>query len=236
VSGAADREQGAQRPRPPAPADAPADPGPAGRAAAEGSPAAGAPDAESASPDAPPPGNAASGLAGADLARAALAAAKARARRLEEGRGAVRGRGGYGSAPLQRRSGSGPDDRDPQTLEAALSRLLAEAGWEAPAAVGGVIHGWADLVGARIAAHCEPVSFDEGVLTVQTDSSAWATELRNLSGMLLAKLNAALPRSASITRILVLGPHTPSWRWSRPSGGGGWKPRGGTGGGLGQRG
>jgi predicted nucleic acid-binding Zn ribbon protein len=172
------------------------------------------------------PGNPAAaapaGSSGADLARAALAAAKARARKLEEGQAGRRrgGQAGGGRVPGQRRSGSGADERDPQTLEAALARLLAEAGWEAPAAVGGVIHGWADLVGPRIAAHCEPVSFDEGVLTVQADSSAWATELRNLSGILLAKLNASLPRKAGITRIMVLGPHAPSWKRYRPQDGG----------------
>jgi predicted nucleic acid-binding Zn ribbon protein len=130
---------------------------------------------------------------GADLARAALAAARARARQIEEGKAARR----RNPAEQQtRRSGARPDDRDPQTLEATLARLLAEAGWEAPAAVGGIIHGWADIVGPRIAAHCEPVSFENGVLTVQTDSSAWATELRNLSSALLEKLNAAMPRRA----------------------------------------
>ena len=130
---------------------------------------------------------------GADLARAALAAARARARQLEEGKAARRRNGEQQS----RRSGARPDDRDPQPLEATLARLLAEAGWEAPAAVGGIIHGWADIVGPRIAAHCVPVSFEDGVLTVQTDSSAWATELRNLSSALLAKLNAAMPRLTS---------------------------------------
>lgn len=130
---------------------------------------------------------------GADLARAALAAARARARRIEEGKAARRRTG----EQQTRRSGARPDDRDPQPLEATLARLLAEAGWEAPAAVGGIIHGWADIVGPRIAAHCVPVSFQDGVLTVQTDSSAWATELRNLSSALLAKLNAAMPRLAS---------------------------------------
>jgi predicted nucleic acid-binding Zn ribbon protein len=169
----------------------------------------------------PPAGPSPTGSSGADLARAALAAARARARRLEEGQAGRRRNGqGGGRLPGPRRSGSGPDERDPQSLEAALARLLAEAGWEAPAAVGGVIHGWADLVGPRIAAHCEPVSFDEGVLTVQADSSAWATELRNLSGILLAKLNASLPHKAGITRIMVLGPNTPSWKRFRPQDGG----------------
>lgn len=155
-------------------------------------------------------------LRGPDLARAALAAARRRARQIEEGRASRRG-----SAEAQsRRSSARPDERDPQPLEATLSRLLAEAGWEAPAAVGGLIHGWADIVGPRIAAHCEPVSYEDGVLTVQTDSSAWATELRNLSAMLLTRLNSAVPRRTvpggpprpAIERIAVLGPNPPSWR------------------------
>lgn len=169
-----------------------------------------------------------SGLRGADLARAALTAARKRARELEEGRALRRG-----SAAAGRRSGARPDERDPQPLEATLARLLAEAGWETPAAVGGIIHGWADIVGPRIAAHCEPVSYEEGVLTVQTDSSAWATELRNLSVSLLARLNAAVPRRVTpggpprpaIERIAVLGPNPPSWRRGRLSANGGARTR-----------
>lgn len=170
-----------------------------------------------------------SGLRGADLARAALTAARKRARELEEGRASRRGT----AAAAGRRSGSGPDERDPQPLEATLARLLAEAGWETPAAVGGIIHGWADIVGARIAAHCVPISFEDGVLTVQTDSSAWATELRHLSAALLSRLNAAVPRRSvpggaprpAIERIAVLGPNPPSWRRGRLSANGGARPR-----------
>jgi predicted nucleic acid-binding Zn ribbon protein len=170
-----------------------------------------------------------SGLRGADLARAALTAARSRARRIEEGRAARRG----SEEARTKRSGARPDERDPQPLEATLARLLAEAGWEAPAAVGGIIHGWADIVGPRIAAHCEPVSYEDGVLTVQTDSSAWATELRNLSVMLLTRLNAAVPRRSvaggpprdAIERISVLGPNPPSWKRGRLSANGGARPR-----------
>lgn len=170
-----------------------------------------------------------SGLRGADLARAALTAARKRAREIEEGRALRRGSAEANS----RRSSARPDERDPQPLEATLARLLAEAGWESPAAVGGIIHGWADIVGPRIAAHCEPVSYEDGVLTVQTDSSAWATELRNLSTTLLSRLNAAVPRRsvpggpsrAAIERIAVLGPNPPTWRRGRLSANGGARTR-----------
>jgi predicted nucleic acid-binding Zn ribbon protein len=161
---------------------------------------------------------------GADLAKAALAAARKRAREAEQNAAQYSGprRPRFGKAAVSRsggrHSGSGPDDRDPQTLQATMGRLLAESGWEEPAAVGGIVHGWADLVGPRIAAHCEPVSFADGVLTVQTDSTAWATELRNLSTQLLARLNAAIPSrpgNQTISRLAVQGPNPPSWRHGR---------------------
>ncbi len=148
--------------------------------------------------------------AGVDLARAALAAARARARELEQSR-PLRG-GAARRAGAQKRSGSRADDRDPQTLQATIGRLMAEHGWETPVAVGGVVTNWAEVVGERIAEHCEPVSFAEGVLTIQADSPAWATEMRNLSPQLTQRLNETLPGSAgngAVKRITVLGPARP---------------------------
>lgn len=147
---------------------------------------------------------------GVDLARAALAAARKRAKELEDGRvhrSAVGRRAG-----AQRRSGSRSDDRDPQPLQSTIGRLMAEHGWETPVAVGGVVHNWAETVGERIAEHCTPVSFAEGVLTIQADSSAWAVELRHLAGALTAKLNESLPvgpEGRAVKRIAVLGPAKP---------------------------
>jgi predicted nucleic acid-binding Zn ribbon protein len=75
---------------------------------------------------------------------------------------------------------------------------------------------WPEIVGSHIAAHCTPVEFDAGVLTVHTDSPAWATELRMLAPQLLAKLNAELGTTrakgggpdpeGSIARLKVVGP------------------------------
>ncbi len=129
-------------------------------------------------------------LRGPDLARAALAAARSRARRIEEGKAARRG----GAEAQSRRSGARPDERDPQPLEAALSRLLAEAGWEAPAAVGGVFQDWTDIVGEAVAAHCQPVAYEDGVLTLHTDSQLWAIELKYSIPKMMTSLNSRLPR------------------------------------------
>ena len=49
---------------------------------------------------------------------------------------------------------------------------------------------WAVLVGDTVAAHSWPVSLKNGALVLGTDHHAWASELRLLSGDLLARLRA----------------------------------------------
>jgi predicted nucleic acid-binding Zn ribbon protein len=108
-------------------------------------------------------------------------------------------------------SGSGPDDRDPQHIAAAVDDLVGERGWTQPLAVGGVEGRWSQIVGPELAAHCAPEEFDNGQLTVRTDSTAWATQMRLLAPTLLARLNDDLG-GGTVTRLLVVGPRGPSWR------------------------
>ena len=160
-----------------------------------------------------PPGQAGQdGEAGADAVRSALNRARAAARE----RGAV-----PGAAPVSRkrrrprddgaRSGARPDARDPQTVGAALDRLVAERGWGEAVAVGGVIGRWDAVVGAELAAHCRPETFEDGVLTVRADSTAWATQVRLLSAGLLRRL-AEEVGEGTVTKVVVRGPAGPSWR------------------------
>jgi len=159
---------------------------------------------------APAPGPAAQPASGIDLARSALAAAKADAkakgvRRSE--RTALR----RGDVAGQRRSSAHPDDRDPQPLAQAVDRLIADRGWQTQAAVSGVMARWGSVVGADVAAHCVPETYDETVLTVRADSTAWATQVRLLAGQLVQRLNDECG-AGSVTRVMVLGPGRPSWR------------------------
>ena len=55
-----------------------------------------------------------------------------------------------------------------------------------------VIARWPDIVGADLAAHCRPVKLTDGVLTVQAESTAWATQIRMLAPTMLAKIAAAV--------------------------------------------
>jgi len=154
---------------------------------------------------------------GPDAVRSALnrARAAARARGLKPGSpasasGPLAGRRRRWSGDTQR-SGARADARDPQTLGSTLGRLVAERGWETPVAVGGVIGRWDAVVGPDIAGHCAPVSFDEGVLTVRAESTAWATQVRLLVPSLMRRLAEEVGED-TVTKVVVHGPTAPSWR------------------------
>lgn len=108
-------------------------------------------------------------------------------------------------------SGSGPDERDPQLVKHVVAGLFAERGWERPVAEARVFADWPSLVGAEIATRCQPISLREGELRLSAESTAWATQLRLLSGMLLARLVAELGPTV-VTRIQVSGPIGPTWK------------------------
>lgn len=108
-------------------------------------------------------------------------------------------------------SGAGRDGRDPTLLADQLDRLVAERGWTVEVAVGSVLGRWAQVVGSDIAAHVEPVTFTDGVLTVRADSTAWATQMRLLASTVLARLEEEIGAGA-VGELRVLGPGGPSWR------------------------
>ncbi|KND31671.1 DciA family protein [Streptomyces acidiscabies] len=147
---------------------------------------------------------------GVDLARVALKAAREQARArgdaVQQKKQARRG-GGL-------RSGARADGRDPMALGAAINRLLNERGWETPAAVGGVMNRWPEIVGEDIGKHCVPERYDEDAreLVVRCDSTAWATNLRLLAPTLVARLNQDLGHG-TVRHIKVLGPNGPARRY-----------------------
>ena len=116
------------------------------------------------------------------------------------------------SAPVeQKRSGAGPDDRDPKLLGAALDHLVEAKGWSTDLSVRALLGRWPMLVGPTNAAHSWPESYADTVLTVRTESTVWATSLRTMAPQLVAKLNEQLG-DGTVTRVKVLGPQGPSWK------------------------
>jgi predicted nucleic acid-binding Zn ribbon protein len=111
-------------------------------------------------------------------------------------------------------SSAHPDDRDPQPLDATVTRLVRDQGWETDLRVHGVFTRWAAVVGQEVAAHVTPESYADGRLVVRTDSTAWATEMKLLAGNLVHRLNQDLG-DGTVEVIDVLGPHTPRWTSGR---------------------
>jgi predicted nucleic acid-binding Zn ribbon protein len=143
-----------------------------------------------------------------EVARAALNRAKAaaRARGLRPGSPSRR-------SPLAepRSSGSGPGARDPQLLGALVGRLLREKGWTEEVSVGGVMGRWREVVGPEIADHCTPETFEDKVLVVRADSTAWATQLRLLAPTLRRRMAEEIGEGV-VEEVTVLGPAGPGFR------------------------
>jgi predicted nucleic acid-binding Zn ribbon protein len=146
------------------------------------------------------------GRAALDIARAASRRSPLRpgGRRVAGHRrpGAEERRGGY--------SGAGPDPRDPQPFGSLVRRLLDDRGWQATAASATVLAGWDRIVGAELAARCQPVSLREGELTLAAESTAWAMQLRGMLPTLMTRIRAELGPEV-VTRIRIHGPTAPTW-------------------------
>ena len=115
-------------------------------------------------------------------------------------------------AATPRRSRKSPPQAgsDPELVGSALERLLRDHGWTDRSAVAMLVSDWADIVGADLASHVQPTSFDEGTLVLQAESTTWATQVR----LLLPQLQQAVDRRVGrgvVARITVLGPAAPSW-------------------------
>lgn len=131
----------------------------------------------------------------------------------------VFGDGGARSADARRRDRAGREQtsspyqpgRDPRGLDAVLDALTTTMGWTSPLAKSELLVAWPELIGAEVAAHADPVSVEDGLLTVRCDSTAWAQQLRSMRTVVLARIAERHP-AAGIESIRFLGPDTPSWK------------------------
>lgn len=91
-----------------------------------------------------------------------------------------------------------------------MDQFVRDQGWQEQSAVARLMGDWAQVVGADMAGHVTPAGFEEGVLTLQAESTAWATQVRLLLPTLHRTINEALGTGV-VTSITVLGPAAPSW-------------------------
>ena len=100
---------------------------------------------------------------------------------------------------------------DPQSLQSVLSEVIAGRNWGQGVAEGNLFSNWIEIVGAEIAQHTTPISLVDGRLTIQSSSSAWATQMRLMQDDLLKTISNSTP-GALVEQLNVIGPHAPSWK------------------------
>ena len=110
-------------------------------------------------------------------------------------------------APTQKMGRAG----DPELISETLNNLVSEREWESGLAEGNLFVNWPQIVGAEIAQHTTPISILDGALTIQSSSTAWATQLTLVSQELLVSIQKN-PAGATIQKLIVIGPHGPTWK------------------------
>ena len=95
------------------------------------------------------------------------------------------------AGPSRAPTGARPDDRDPQTLDQTLGRLIAEQGWSRTCGCTRCSPAGQLIVGREVASTHAGVAAaeeDRGCTSwSQADSTAWATQMRLLAATIVAK-------------------------------------------------
>ena len=113
----------------------------------------------------------------------------------------------------KKKGGSRPFDkgRDPLTAGASLDALISDFKWTTELGEAELFVSWSEVAGEDIAAKSTPEKFQDGVFEVRATSTAWATQLRLLNGVILEKLQTKFP-NLEILELKVLNPVTPSFK------------------------
>ncbi|EFV11711.1 DciA family protein [Segniliparus rugosus] len=108
-------------------------------------------------------------------------------------------------------SGPGPDARDPKTFSEVFEQLRKKDTWSQKLAEGKIFSEWGSIMGEQNAAKSTPQQLVDGVLHVQTESTAWATQLRLMQKQILEKIAGEVGKGV-VFSLKITGPKAPSWR------------------------
>jgi predicted nucleic acid-binding Zn ribbon protein len=100
---------------------------------------------------------------------------------------------------------------DPQQIGSVLDELIISRDWRQGLAEGNIFSDWEKIVGLDISTHSTPISLVDGRLTIQTSSTAWATQLNIISTELLKTISNSAP-GALVETLIFIGPHAPNWK------------------------
>lgn len=82
-----------------------------------------------------------------------------------------------------------PAGNEPVPLSRGLERVLKSLRGGDRRTTATVFGRWAELVGEPVCNHVRPLKLDSGILIVEVDDPAWATQLKFLESDLLKRLN-----------------------------------------------
>jgi predicted nucleic acid-binding Zn ribbon protein len=100
---------------------------------------------------------------------------------------------------------------EPERFNVILNELVLRREWQTGLAEGNLFTQWPQIIGDEIAEHCEPITILDGKLTIRAQTTAWATQLRLLSGEILKRIQQSAP-GATIEELHVIGPNAPTWK------------------------
>lgn len=103
------------------------------------------------------------------------------------------------------------NSNDPQLLKDVLAQIIHDRDWKGGIAEGTLFSTWAEVVGPEISLHATPISLLDGVLTIQTSSTAWAVQLQIVASEVLKTIRASSP-GALVDSLSIIGPHGPHWK------------------------
>lgn len=81
-------------------------------------------------------------------------------------------------------------DTNPIPISSSLDGVIRSLRGPSRKAVSGLFGRWNEAVGDQVAEHVTPLKLDEGVLVVQVDDPAWATQVKFLAGTIIERLDA----------------------------------------------
>ena len=82
---------------------------------------------------------------------------------------------------------------DPKWVSDVIDELIQKRDWVRGLAEGNVFTDWENIVGKEVAQHSTPISLTEGRLTIQSSSTAWATQLNLMKEDLLKTISSTAP-------------------------------------------
>ncbi|WP_052129008.1 DUF721 domain-containing protein [Clavibacter michiganensis] len=113
----------------------------------------------------------------------------------------------------EQKAGSSPfqPGRDPDSLGSVMDSLTSRMGWTSSLSQAELMAAWTTIAGEETAVHSSPVGIEDGLLTVECESTAWATQLRLMRVEITTRIAERFP-DAGIRSIRFQGPNAPSWK------------------------